>query len=84
MLKNHRGMSVVRRVGAVFWWCCLHTESPRPARGVLGSMPTDDDIDFLYRTYSASTKRKDGGLEWSDRVVWEVLHHKDPYPFWLE
>lgn len=47
-------------------------------------MPTDDDIDFLYRTYSASTKRKDGGPEWSDRVVWEVLHHKDPYPFWLE
>ena len=57
-------MSLVRRVKAVFWWCYLHTESPRPARDILSSMPTDDDIDFLYRTYSSSPKREDGGPEW--------------------
>lgn len=57
MLRNHRGMSAMRRVKAVFWWCYLHTESPRPARDILASMPTDDDIDLLYRTYSASPKR---------------------------
>ena len=84
MLRNHRGMSAMRRVKAVFWWCYLHTESPRPAREILASMPTDDDIDLLYRTYSASPKREDGGPEWGDRVVWEELHHKDPYPFWLD
>lgn len=84
MLRNHRGMSLMRRAKAVFWWCYLHTESPRPARDVLSSMPTDDDIDLLYRTYSASPKRDDGGPEWGDRVVWEELHHKDPYPFWLD
>ena len=84
MLRNHRGMSAMRRVKAVFWWCYLHTESPRPARDALSSMPTDDDIDLLYRTYSAGPKRDDGGPEWGDRVVWEELHHKDPYPFWLD
>lgn len=84
MLRSHRGMSATRRVKAVFWWCHLHTESPRPARDTLASMPTDDDIDFLHRTYSAAPKRGDGGPEWGDRVVWEELHHKDPYPFWLD
>ena len=84
MLRNHRGMSLMRRVKAVFWWCYLHTESPRPARDILSSMPTDDDIDFLYRTYSSSPKREDGGPEWGDRAVWEELHHRDPYPFWLD
>lgn len=84
MLRNHRGMSAMRRVKAVFWWCYLHTESPKGARDILSSMPTDDDIDLLYRTYSADPKRDDGGPEWGDRVVWEELHRKDPYPFWLD
>ena len=84
VLRNHRGLSLMRRVKAVFWWCYMHTESPRPAREILRSMPTDDDIDLLYRTYSASPKREDGGPEWGDRVVWEELHHRDPYPFWLD
>ena len=47
-------------------------------------MPTDEDIDFLYRTYSASPKREDGGPEWGDRAVWEELHHRDPFPWWLD
>ena len=57
MLRNHRGMSSMRRVKAVFWWCYLHAESPKPVREALGAMPTDDDIDLLYRTYSAGPKR---------------------------
>lgn len=84
VLRNHRGLSLMRRVKAVFWWCYMHTESPRPARELIHSMPTDDDIDFLYKTYSLSPKREDGGPEWGDRAVWEELHHKDPYPFWLD
>ena len=48
-------------------------------------MPTDDDIDLLYRTHSMAPKRGGaGGPEWGDRVVWEELHHKDPHPFWLD
>lgn len=84
LLRNHRGLSLMRRVKAVFWWCYLHSENPLPAKEILSSMPTDDDIDFLYRTYSVAPKREDGGPEWGDRVVWEELHHKNPYPFWLD
>jgi hypothetical protein len=45
---------------------------------------TDADIDFLFSVYSASPSREDGGPEWGDRAVWEDLHHRDPYPFWLD
>lgn len=84
MLRNHRGMSDARRVKAVFWWCYLHTESPKGARGILSSMPTDEDVELLYETYAAGPKRDDGGPEWGDRAVWEELHRKDPYPYWLD
>lgn len=84
LLRNHRGLSLTRRVKAVFWWCYLHTEEPLGAREVLSSMPTDEDIDLLYGVYSSHPKREDGGPEWGDRAVWEELHHKDPYPFWLD
>lgn len=47
-------------------------------------MPTDADIDFLFSVYSASPPREDGGLQWGDEVVWEDLHHRDLYPFWLD
>lgn len=84
MLRNHRGMSLMRRVKAVFWWCHMHSGDARTAAEKLATMPTDEDIDFLYRTYSASPKREDGGPEWGDRAVWEELHHRDPFPWWLD
>lgn len=56
MLRNHRGLSLMRRVKAVFWWCYLHTENPRSPKEILASMPTDDDIDFLYCTYCVAPK----------------------------
>ena len=46
-------------------------------------MPVPDG-DFLFSVYSASPSRDDGGPEWGDRAVWEDLHHRDPYPFWLD
>ena len=61
VLHNHSELSLMRRAKAVLWWCHLHTEAPRDARGILAPMPTDDDIDLPYRTYSASHKREDSG-----------------------
>ncbi len=84
MLRNHRGLSALRRVKAIFWWCHMHSGDVRSAREKLASMPTDADIDFLFSVYSSSPKRDDGGPEWGDRVVWEELHHRDPFPFWLD
>lgn len=84
MLGNHRGMSLIRRVKAVFWWCHIHSGDARTAAEKLATMSTDDDIDLLYRTYSASPKREDGGPEWGDGALWEELHHRDPFPWWLD
>lgn len=33
LLRDHRGLSLMRRVKAVFWWCYMHTEKPWGARG---------------------------------------------------
>lgn len=84
VLRNHRGLTSVKRVKAVFWWCHAHSGDARAAREKLATMPTDADIDFLFSVYSASPSREDGGPEWGDRAVWEDLHHRDPYPFWLD
>lgn len=84
VLRNHRGLTSARRVKAVFWWCLAHSGDARTARGKPAAMPTDADIDFLFSVYSASPSRDDGGPERGDRAVWEDLHHRDPYPFWLD
>ena len=84
VLRNHRGLTSDKRVKAVFWWCHAHSGDARTAREKLAAMPTDADIDFLFSVYSASPSREDGGPEWGDRAVWEDLHHRDPYPFWLD
>ena len=52
--------------------------------GCFYSSANNADIDFLFSVYSASPSREDGGPEWGDRAVWEDLHHRDPYPFWLD
>lgn len=81
LLREHRGMSELRRVKAVFWWCYMHTECPMGASDLLREMPTDADIQLLYDTYAIHPRREDGGPEWGDRAVWQELHHQTPYPY---
>ena len=83
MLRNHRGLSELRRVKAVFWWCYMHTECPKGAAEVLRSMPTDEDIDLLYELYSGDPEGGDGP-SWGDRPVWQELHRQTPYPYYLD
>ena len=80
MLRNHRGLSELRRVKAVFWWCYMHTECPKGAAEVLRSMPTDEDIDLLYEAF-AERPRAEGGPEWGEAPVWRELHGDTPYPY---
>ena len=84
LLRNHRGMSLMRRVKAVFWWCYMHTERPKGASEVLATMPTDDDIDMLYEAYASNPKEADGPVEWGDRAVWNEMHHSTPYPYSID
>ena len=79
MLRDHRGLSLMRRAKAVFWWCYAHTEAPLPAAEVLRTMPTDDDIEELYRRASAESQKADGPEEWGDGLVWGELRHALPW-----
>ena len=48
VLRNHRGLTLVKRVKAVFWWCHAHSGDAWTAREKLAAMPTDAYIDFLF------------------------------------
>ena len=79
MLRDHRGLSTLRRVKAVFWWCYMHTEHPLPASEILEVMPTDDDIEAEYRAITDEGKRGASIPQWGDAVVWSEFHHSDPW-----
>lgn len=80
LLRDHRGMSTVRRIKAVYWWCYMHTECPLSASEILKSMPTDEDIDFLYDQYAVAPNKDNEPVEWGDGVTWSEFHHQTRYP----
>lgn len=47
VLRSHRGLTKLKRVKAVFWWCYLHVECPKTMADTLREMPTDADVDLL-------------------------------------
>jgi hypothetical protein len=79
MLRDHRGLSTTRRVKAVYWWCYLHTECPLPAAQILKRMPTDSEVDRLYRDYTYGERERVGPQQWDDAVVWSELHQSTPF-----
>lgn len=79
LLREHRGLSLERRIKAVYWWCYMHTECPMPAAEILRVMPTDDDIAREMRTISYEDRAKIGPQKWGDGLVWEELHRSIPW-----
>lgn len=79
MLRKHRGLSLMRRAKAVFWWCCMHAECPLGAAEILRVMPTDDDIVEPYRQTVYEPQKRDGPTEWGDGLVWAELRHVLPW-----
>lgn len=77
MLRLHRGLSLARRIKAIFWWCYLHTECPLGAAGILKVMPTDDDIDQIYNKLANREKISSDIPRWGDAIVWSDLHRID-------
>lgn len=84
MLRNHRGMSIERRIKAVFWWCYFHTPKPLSASEILKVMPTDRSISKLYKAMNERAKLEDSIPTWGDAIVWHELHKSDSFPacFW--
>ena len=84
MLRNHRGMSIERRIKAVFWWCYFHTPKPLSAPEILKVMPTDRSISKRYKAMNERAKLEDSIPTWGDAIVWSELHKSDSFPacFW--
>lgn len=81
VLRSHRGLTKLKRVKAVFWWCYLHVECPKTMADTLREMPTDADVDLLRERYGMRAEDASRPEKWGEGLVWEELHHKTRYPF---
>ena len=80
MLRMHRGLTTIRRIKAIFWWCCMHTESPLSPAEILRVMPTDDQVDGLFASASSKRRRDDGAPEeYGSGIVWSEFHMPTEY-----
>ena len=80
MLREHRGLSVERRIKAVFWWCYMHSPRPLSVSEILSSMPTDKSIAEIYRKMTQQEKLSGTIPDWGDAIVWNELHRSGNYP----
>lgn len=79
MLRDHRGLSLIRRIKAVFWWCYMHTECPLHPSELLKVMPTDNDIEKYYHRLSEQEQSHGSIPMWGDAVAWGEFHNSSPY-----
>lgn len=83
MLREHRGLSVERRIKAVFWWCYMHSPEPLSVSEILKVMPTDKSIADIYKRMTNKERLEDSIPMWGDAIVWEEFHKPLEYPvFW--
>lgn len=74
MLRLHRGLSIERRLKAVFWWCYMHSPNPLPEAEILKVMPTEESIATLYFKMTHREKLEYTINNWGDAIVWEEFH----------
>ncbi len=83
MLRSHRGLSIERRIKAVFWWCYMHSPEPLSVSEILKVMPTDKSIADIYKRMTNKERLEDSIPMWGDAIVWEEFHKPSEYPvFW--
>ena len=81
MLRDHRGLSIERRIKAVFWWCYMHTQKPLCASELIKTMPTDKSIAEIYKKMTSKGRLENSIPTWGDAIVWGELHKPSNYPF---
>lgn len=79
MLRNHRGLSVERRIKAVFWWCYMHSPKPLSLSEILKTMPTDKSIADIYKRLTRQEKLSGSIPDWGDAIAWDELHRSGEY-----
>jgi len=78
MIRDHRGMSLMRRIKAVFWWCYMNTECPLNPAEMLKAMPTDEDVDNLFKIADVKREWRESLPGMGVGIVWEDLHLSGP------
>ena len=81
MLREHRGMSVERRIKAVFWWCYMHSPEPLSVSELIKTMPTDKSIAAIYKRMTHRERMEESIPTWGDAIMWGDLHRTSEYPF---
>lgn len=83
MLRDHRGLSIERRIKAVFWWCYMHSPKPLSPSEILKTMPTDKSIADTYKKMTYQERKQESIPSWGDAIVWGELHRTTDYPvYW--
>lgn len=84
MLRNHRGLSTLRRAKAAFWWCAMHVECPKDMAQILREMPTDADVELLRSEYGIDAESIGKPAKWGEGLAWEELHFRTRYPYAID
>ncbi len=80
MLRHHRGMSLLHRIKAIFWWCLMHAVHPPAAAEVIRVMPRDEGVRGLFGAASPGGKSGDGSPETHGTgIAWEEFHMPTNY-----
>lgn len=77
MLRNHRGLSIERRIKAVYWWCYMHSPEPLSLSEIVKIMPTDKSIAAIYQRMNDKSRLEKSLSVWGDAIVWSDLHKMD-------
>ena len=77
VLRNHRGLSIERRIKAVYWWCYQHSPEPLSSSELLKTMPTDKSITAIYQRMNERNRLEKSLSIWGDAIVWSELHRTD-------
>ena len=74
MLRNHRGLSIERRIKAVYWWCYMHSPEPLCLSEIIKNMPTDKSIAAIYQRMNEKQRLEKSLSIWGDAIVWSDFH----------
>lgn len=81
MLRSHRGLSIERRIKAVFWWCYMHSPEPLSVSELIKTMPTDKSIAAIYKRMTHRERMEESIPTWGDAIMWGDLHRTSESPF---
>ena len=76
VLRSHRGLTKLKRVKAVFWWCYLHSDFRASEAEMLRTMKTDDEVEGMSaRASGTSGQKTDGPSEFDSHLSdWGEMH----------